>query len=517
MTAPPEPQRQPQLRISITLSGGAALGAYQAGAMAALLVALQHLLETDADCIWLDAIGGASAGALVALFSAHALLEGIEPVELLHEAWVERVSLDLLRSRASGAPLGFDRLRQGLWQLLAPEGAGTIRRVLGRQARPLGLHIALTGLQGLTYPLSGLRREAAITATTYADWGQFELQPGGVGAALFEPAGASPIDFVLASAAHPGGFGPELLDRRRDAAQYQTHRILNFPDSGHIWYTDGGLIQSNPLGQVLEAARRVDRAAARATDARRVNILIDPHSEDPSGATRWTDPEHRPDWTSAVARALAILPAQVLYDDLRRVEKVNSRLAWTQVLMDALLPHLREEATKALDRVLDRIDSERESLLSPASELPSRVRHPQAAPIEQKLRRALDEIAGLVGKETVEVDVISPRLLASEGEDVLGLLAGEFMGDFGGFTHRDLRHSDFVLGYACARTWLPHALEHADFEPSEREATLAAVDANSPGDWRQVNLGHFDPSDLSWQARWEMSRLALHTARGVST
>jgi predicted acylesterase/phospholipase RssA len=64
MTTPPVPQRQPQLRISITLSGGAALGAYQAGAMAALFVALQHLLEADADCIWLDAIGGASAGAL---------------------------------------------------------------------------------------------------------------------------------------------------------------------------------------------------------------------------------------------------------------------------------------------------------------------------------------------------------------------------------------------------------------------------------------------------------------------
>ena len=62
MTAPANPQRKPQLRISITLSGGAALGAYRAGAMAALLVALQHLLETDADCIWLDARGCGPGG-----------------------------------------------------------------------------------------------------------------------------------------------------------------------------------------------------------------------------------------------------------------------------------------------------------------------------------------------------------------------------------------------------------------------------------------------------------------------
>jgi hypothetical protein len=62
------------------------------------VVLLQRLLEVERDCVWLDAIGGALAGLLVALFSAHVLLEGIKPVALLHDAWVDRVSLDLLRT-----------------------------------------------------------------------------------------------------------------------------------------------------------------------------------------------------------------------------------------------------------------------------------------------------------------------------------------------------------------------------------------------------------------------------------
>ena len=79
------------LRLSLTLSGGASLGAFEAGAAAALITAWRHLrLEQDVDAS-IDSIGGASAGAIVGLFSAHCVLSGADPVALLREAWVEEV------------------------------------------------------------------------------------------------------------------------------------------------------------------------------------------------------------------------------------------------------------------------------------------------------------------------------------------------------------------------------------------------------------------------------------------
>ena len=64
------------------------------------------------------------------------------------------------------------------------------------------------------------------------------------------------------------------------------------------------------------------------------------------------------------------------------------------------------------------------------------------------LRRVIGDIGGITGKNVVSVDVLSPLILAEEtGEDVPSLLAGELLGDFGGFLAQDLRRSDFALGY----------------------------------------------------------------------
>jgi len=510
----------PQLRFTTTLSGGASLGAYQAGAMAALLVAVRRLLEHDRECVRVDAMGGASAGALVSLFSAYALVEGIDPVRLLHETWVEGVTLDLLRSDDSRAPLSFDELRDRLAQLFGAGGAEPRFAAGGtRQDRPIGLHVALTGLRGLSYPIRGMRRDGHITGVTYADWGRFVLEPGAGADALFEPEGASPLEFALASAANPGGFAPRLLRREQDREQYEARGIDDFPDSGRLWYSDGALVQAQPLGRVVAEARLAE-GDDDGRAARRVHLMVDPRSEGPSGSARWTEPEDQPSWLDGLKRALAILPAQILYDDLRRMEKRNSRLDWAERLVDALLPHLDAEALPAVREVLSCIDDDRGELRSDEPRLDDRERRPPAASDEQAelrraLRRAVDEIGGLVGKEPVRIDVISPRLLVDgeDDEDVLTLLAGEFMGDFGGFLSRDLRHSDFLLGYASSRRWLERALPETHFEAETVEQVIDHVEEQAPGDWREANRGRAAMADLSLKDRAALGRFAAHVAR----
>ena len=83
----------------------------------------------------MDAIGGASAGALVSFFTAHALAEGLDPEALLHEAWVERVTLPLLRSEGSNALLSFDELRARMPEVLDPDGPGKPDRTRSASSR----------------------------------------------------------------------------------------------------------------------------------------------------------------------------------------------------------------------------------------------------------------------------------------------------------------------------------------------------------------------------------------------
>jgi hypothetical protein len=99
---------------------------------------------------------------------------------------------------------------------------------------------------------------------------------------------------VLASASHPGAFAPRVLDRREDGEAYRRQGISNLPRSGWLWYSDGGQIQSEPLGRVLAAAREIDRDGR--DDAQRVNLLIDPRCEEPSDAEEWSDHDYDASW-----------------------------------------------------------------------------------------------------------------------------------------------------------------------------------------------------------------------------
>ena len=509
--------RSDQLRISVVLSGGASLGAYQAGALAAVLVGVQHLQGKGHDTVVVDGIGGASAGALVALLGAYALLEGLDPAEFLHEAWVERVSLDLLRRRRGQGLLSFDRLREDITQFLDPS-AETGRSPDRAQRTPTGLHVALTGLQGLTYPITSLRGGETFTSVTYNDWGRFVLEPLRGPAQLLEPEGIAPLDFVLASASHPGAFRPALLDRRADADVYRRLGIDDFPETGYMWYADGGIAQSEPIGRVLAAAREADsRMDHDGGPYRRAVVLIDPRSEDPSGASAWTDPKQTPKWLYGLSRALEIVPTQVIYDDALRVEKANTRQEWAEALLEALTPHLGETEEEALRGFLERVEKDRgESPKDKARKGPSG-RDLEQLTAPDLLRIALRDVTGLAGKEIVDLNIITPLLLAKgAGDEVPKLLAGEFFGDFGGFLDRDIRLSDFLLGYASAEAWLRDGLDDTGFDKDSLDALAKEVARRSPGDWREANKGSVRASELPLPGRVEMARLLLDALRALA-
>lgn len=480
------------VRLTVTLSGGAALGAYQAGAMAALLVALERIREDDPDAIALDSIGGASAGSLVALLSATSHLCGLDPVALLHTAWVEEVSLDLLLDHRGPAPLGAERLRAGLRDLLV--GAVPVREPSATE--PIALHVALSGLRGLTYRVRGLRGPGTIPASTYSDWVQTTLEPGLDRGGLFTPEDASPADAALASAANPGVFPPRLLDRSADAQTYAEHGIEDLPEHGRLWFTDGGVMQTEPVGRVLARAGELHGTAG----SRRLALLVDPRSEGPSTGHRFGDPDHEPSWLGALARTLSILPAQILYEDLRRVERDNGRLELTSRLAQVVADAAGEDDDGGLVAALrDFVAGQADPGGSPTDE----------DDLAALLGRALRTAAGIDGKTRVDVDVLTPLLLVErDDEDIEALLAGDLLGDLGGFLDRSLRHSDFVLGYATTLRWLPDALEALELAPDAIDDAVAAVRDAHDHDWRAANVGRGEVSELPASSRMRLVELA---------
>jgi predicted acylesterase/phospholipase RssA len=477
------------LRLSLSLSGGASLGAYQAGASAALLVGLDHLRNEAGVDVRLDAVGGASAGAIVGLMTAFAVLEGVDGPDVMHRAWVERVSIDMMLRRGSRGPLSLEGVRREMPDLLR-EGK---RRGNG-QDHPLLLHVALTGLRGLTYEIPGLRRDRPVLGVTYADWKDFELEPGGGVEQLMKPEGSSPLEIAMASASHPGAFAPRVIDRRGDREAYESQGLSNLPRSGWLWYSDGGLVQHEPIGRLLSAAAAVDDGR---DGAHRLTLMIHPRSKEPSDAEEWSDPDHEATWAEGLSRGLAVVSEQPLYDDLRKVDRDNARLGRVDELVEAVEPHLADAAAEPLRALVDAPPEEGDGTAD-------------------TLRRALLDAAGLTGKRRQQVDLISPLLIADQtDEDVSSLLAGELIGDFGGFLDRELRESDFALGYESALCWVREGLTRCGLADEATAGTAEAIERAQPVGWEDVREGEMKERDLPWRARIRLAHFLMRMGRSL--
>ncbi len=501
------------LRLSLTLSGAVALGAYEGGALAALLYAVRPLCGGRQPAVRIDVMSGASAGSITALLAARTLQQGHDPRAVMSGAWVERDSIGALLAHGDQAPLSIESLRATARGLLDPDGDTPSSE---RQALPISLSYTLACLRGLEYRLPRLGREP-VQATTSVDYYDHELAADADTSVLVEPAGASPLDAVLASAANAMGFPPYLLDRSRQWADYERHGVDNLPPDPDrsLWYTDGGTLDNEPLGRTLDLTNRADTDAD--AGCQRLHLLIHPH---PTAAVRdleWADPAEPPTFVQTAVRALNLQRTQSLYADLKQVEKTNTHLRWVSGLCDALGP--------ALDRLPD---AEREPVVTALTDAVAAMRKDQrdlrhqrggrgrrrpasrpSGPASQLLGDALALAAGVAGKHPARVDVLSPLLLKdSATHSVEQMLSGEVLFHFGGFLDENLRRNDFDLGYSTTLAWLASgALTDAGLPRDlAAQATEAAQTAYRPGDgWRRT--GDTTVGSLLRMHPWQAARL----------
>ena len=446
----------PPLRIAITLPGEASLGTFEAGAMAALVVGLQAINEGEGESPVIDVLTGASSGALTAVLAARVLLAGEDPVRSLRRAWVSEPTLDALKSHDTRAPLTLEHARDVAGALLSqpfPEADAARRRA---QSQRISLDFALACLRGWTYQIPPSGRQD-LTATSYVDWSRTWV--GAEDREGFTRKWADAVDAAIASASHPLAFPPTALDRSSPEirAEYERNRVTNFPDgrepgSRELWYSDGGLVDRQPLGRCVSQVWEIDgrKHSERVILVLRPEAERAPTSEEPA----WTEAEDPPTWRETLSRALRIVAGHSLHEDLRAVEKINQRIQAKDQLEAFMVKLVGDDRDRIQE--LAKLAGDVEELRKPwrhdpeppemvAARAPLTGAASDDERVEALVQQVLETTTGLANKIPIKVEMISgdPAYLTGGGQH-----------QFGGFLAESLRSNDFLVGYEAMLTWM---------------------------------------------------------------
>ena len=233
--------------------------------MCGLLVWTQEVNRRRSNTVVIDVMSGSSAGALTALLAARVVLAGDDPISAFHKAWVSAPSLRALRGHGSWAPLSLRAARSAAESLLfAPAAA----RPGPRQTTGVTLDIALSCLPLQLQNAAGCRRRGAGAVHALPRLGQAvarravaEAPPKDDTLARW----AEALNAAIAFASHPLAFSATRLNRTAVRKAYEESGIDNLPDGPELllWYSDGGLVENEPLGRCVDAWPATTRVRTR--------------------------------------------------------------------------------------------------------------------------------------------------------------------------------------------------------------------------------------------------------------
>ena len=458
---------RPTLHLTLVIPGAVALGAYEAGVLTVLVNTIRASQANGATGprLVVDAIAGASAGAMTAALVAHILLTGAT-VDSLRQAWVEDIDIDhLLDHPYPDAALSHTIVEQIADKFL---GAPVVAPDAYRQKEPIRLVFALTNLTG-RYVDWKASKQTSIGTLTYSDWIHFRMASG---VPWSDADWARVKQAALASGAVPVAFEPISIARAND---------------GTYVYVDGGLWDNKPLGFAIDATFNPEDLGPIDVDqcmgdeqppgesTERLFVIVQASAELPSTNTRLM--EFTP--LRVGFDALFTVPRnQTLFADLRRLEKVNSQIRWLDetvtdicknvneddpqvgALRTILLDHCRSILNEKID--LKKSATEKETAVTSGAALNVRYRYDQPdgdasedpnrpATLSEALRLFAKLVGGIRAKRQIDLDVIQP---ANDPRDDTRRLSGALLGDFGGFLLKQLRENDYNLGCERAREYV---------------------------------------------------------------
>ena len=462
--------RNPKVRVhrfALSVSGGVALGSYEAGVLTQLYRDL-HVFNAQMQGkaqVSIDVIAGASAGSITGLILAQALSLGSPPALLeshMRTCWVDLLDIHhLLAPAAQPKDSGGAIFTDGVVDKIIEQALDLSPTAPETPQEAVALWITMTNLDGTPFVIDFERKDeyhAQVTTQLYAldykDYVPFLLEGNRVTQVelrlLATDGVADPLGWRLAaeaaraSSAFPIAFPCRYQKRNLEAykgyrgfedalqkgleqkaADPSLHPTEELPKEATLQFVDGGLFNNEPIGRAIDAVACVNAKDPKRNPARkdlndgkagRSFLMIEPEPQLPA--------EIASALSAAVAPAAPLLPPatlakilsayfnHALYGDFKTAQETNTALV---------------EMHKALNR-LDTLS------------LPPEV----VATLKQDILKA----AGLDDKEIVTLERIP------QPAELKRKLASAFDGHFGGFLRRDYRAADFITGKNEARVWL---------------------------------------------------------------
>jgi predicted acylesterase/phospholipase RssA len=468
-------------RLAITIAGAVSLGSYEAGVLYEVLDAIhQHNCvpgTPDEERIEIDVLTGASAGGMTAAIVAQKMLyaanEFRDPYDNpLYNVWVKQIDLvGLLDTKNGGSPESESPLRSifssNMVERIAAESL-TKRYANGEPpprvthmaaAKSISLGMTLTNLNGVDYGYD-MQPNGKFVFTRHEDQLTRVLSVGGTdNKEIWEEI----RDASVASGAYPLAFRAKELDRRR--GDYTKGNLEPWiDDPSRFTYTDGGVLQNEPLGMAKNLVNAIDQ---HWNNDSRFYLFVSPHGRNSSAD--WNFREENADYFHMMKRLAKVLLGQSEFQDWITAVEMNEQIALMDARATELMEGLRSGELKSgsLKRVAD-------GLLKVLFQQPKRAGNRHVAKIatetlsdaRRRIEHQYKEEIALLGEGTYSADAFRDTVLAFETAANLGerdymriygiavseeLLAGAELSAFLGFFDQRYRVHDYDRGRMVAR------------------------------------------------------------------
>jgi hypothetical protein len=461
-------------RLAITIAGAVSLGSYEAGVLYEVLTAIQqhNTTATPENQICIDVLTGASAGGMTALILGQKLLYcGNEFKSAydnpLYNTWVKTISLKGLQDTQDNEPALHSIFSSDLIEQIA---SGVITSRYGNDPLPpaslhpaaagtLSLGVALTNLNGVDFGYQ-VKPDGKFIYINYGD----QMTAVADGAASDNPEFWAPLrEAAVACGAFPFAFRSKDLMRKR--SDYPPNNLEPWPaDPQKFTYSDGGILQNQPLGM---AKNLVDVIDSHTAQNERFYLFVSPNAKDATANDNFH--EENADYVQLLRRLVAVVLGQSSFHDWITAEEFNKRIALMDLRAAGLKDALKSGALAAEPLAIT-ADGLLQLFFPGGSHVPPGATQPESLPDAQK------RIAAQYASEMQELGDTTPAALAFRDavlafESAAGLgardhmeiygvtakdteLAGAGLCAFLGFFDQKFRDHDYDVGRQHARDFL---------------------------------------------------------------
>jgi len=328
-------------KLAITIAGAVSLGSYEAGVLYEVLDAIQqhngNPSTSEDDRIYIDVLTGTSAGGMTAVILAQKLLYSAQEFRdaynnPLYNVWVQRIRLEDLQDVQADEPALHSLFSSNLIETISKEALlqrysvspppSPVRHPA--TAPSLRVGVALTNLNGVAYGYEVTPGGKFI----YIDYGDqftrhidpFNPKFNCDSQEFWEPLRQA----AVACGAFPVAFRPRDVDRSAttDSDDYPAENLEPWnSDPCTFTYSDGGILQNQPLGMAKNLVDLIDRHLDQEC---RFFLFVSPHAKDPDANDGFH--EGNADYFHLFRRLISVVIGQSGFQDWITARQMNERL-----------------------------------------------------------------------------------------------------------------------------------------------------------------------------------------------